>query len=141
MNIDTHEVESIADPLQRALAADKLLSLAERIVEHIREVRGAAMRTYARTVGGEQAARDLKLNRTSMYRTVRTGVSPAIVEHDDVYWQQQAIALNGRLRARDFTREGINVWWLNTLRNELNYRTPMQAWSAGDREAVIALVP
>jgi hypothetical protein len=141
MNIDTQEVEEINDSLQRALAADTMLSVAERMVEHLKELRGAAMRTYARNVGGLKAANDLNLNRTSMYRAIRTGVSSAVVDHDEPYWQRQAMALNGRLRARGKTREGIDVWWLQTKRNELNYRTPMQAWNAGDREAVLALLP
>lgn len=139
MNIDTQSVEDIADPLQRALAAGTMLSKAERIVEHLKELRGAAMRTYARNVGGHKAANDLNLNRTSMYRAVRSGVSSAVIEHDDAYWQRQAMALNGRLREEGKTLEGVNNWWLLTILDELGHRTPMQAWAAGDREAVLVL--
>ena len=83
LRIDTHEVEEIEEPLHRALAADTMLSAAERLVEHLKEVRAAAMRSYAREVGGFKAAEDLGMNRTSMYRAIRTGVSSAIVEHDE----------------------------------------------------------
>jgi hypothetical protein len=141
VKIDTQEVEDITEPLHRALAADTMLSAAERLVEHLKEIRASAMRSHARDVGGVQAADDLKMNRTSMYRAIRTGVSSAVVERDEPYWQRQAQALNGRLRDQGKTREGVDTWWNATILPALNYRTPMQAWNVGDREAVLALVP
>jgi hypothetical protein len=117
-----------------------MLAAAERMVEHLKEVRGAAMRSHAREVGGFKAAEDLGMNRTSMYRAIRTGVSSAIVEHDEPYWQRQAQIVNGRLREQGKTHEGVETWWNSTILPALNYRTPMQAWNAGDREAVVALV-
>jgi hypothetical protein len=141
LKIDTQEVEEITEPLHRALAADTMLSAAERLVEHLKEIRACAMRSHARDVGGVKAAEDLKMNRTSMYRAIRTGVSSAILERDEPYWQRQAQALNGRLREQGKTLEGVDTWWNLTILPALNYRTPMQAWNTGDREAVIALVP
>jgi DNA-binding phage protein len=141
MKIDTREVEDITESLHRALAADTMLSAAERLVEHLKEVRAAAMRAYAREVGGVKAAEDLGMNRTSMYRAIRTGVSSAVVERDEPYWQRQAQALNGRLREQGKTREAVDTWWNTTILPALNYRTPMQAWNAGDRDAVLALIP
>jgi DNA-binding phage protein len=141
MKIDTREVEDITESLHRALAADTMLSAAERLVEHLKEVRAAAMRAYAREVGGAKAAEDLGMNRTSMYRAIRTGVSSAVVERDEPYWQRQAQALNGRLREQGKTREAVDTWWNTTILPALNYRTPMQAWNAGDRDAVLALIP
>jgi hypothetical protein len=141
LKIDTQEVEDIKEPLHRALAADTMLSSAERMVEHLKEVRASAMRSHARDVGGVKAAEDLKMNRTSMYRAIRTGLSSAVVERDEPYWQRQAQALNGRLREQGKTREGIDTWWNSTILPALNYRTPRQAWNAGDREAVTSLVP
>ena len=96
MKIDTQDVEEIREPLHRALAADTMLAAAERLVEHLREVRAAAMRSYAREVGGFRAADDLGMNRTSMYRAIRTGISSAIIEHDEPSWQRQAQVVNGR---------------------------------------------
>ena len=141
MKIDTREVEDITESLHRALAADTMLSAAERLVEHLKEVRATAMRAYAREVGGVKAAEDLGMNRTSMYRAIRTGVSSAVVERDEPYWQRQAQALNGRLREQGKTREGVDTWWNTTILPALNYRTPMKAWNAGDRDAVLALIP
>jgi hypothetical protein len=141
LKIDTQEVEEITDPLERALAADSMLSIAERLVEHLQELRAAAMRSYARDVGGFKAANDLNINRTSMYRAIRTGVSSAIIERDEPYWQRQAAALNGRLRQQGKTREGVNNWWNLTIMPELGFRTPLLTWNAGNREAVLALVP
>jgi hypothetical protein len=141
MNINTKEVEEIKDPLEQALAADSMLSVAERIVEHLKEIRGAAMRAHARNVGGHQASIDLEMNRTSMYRAIRNGVSSAVIERDEPFWQREAMALNGRLRALGKTREGIDQWWLQIIQPELDHKTPMQAWNIGNREAVLALVP
>ncbi|MGC2485258.1 MAG: hypothetical protein WA359_03325 [Acidimicrobiales bacterium] len=141
MKIDTQDVEEIAEPLHRALAADTMLSAAERLTEHLKEVRAVAMRAYARDVGGMKAADDLGMNRTSMYRAIRTGISSAVVERDEPYWQRQAQALNGRLREQGTTRDGVDTWWNSTILAALNYRTPMQAWTGGEREAVLALVP
>ena len=141
MNIDTREVEQIADPLERAQAADTLLATAELIVKHLKKLRADAMSTHARAVGGYKAANDLNMNRTSMYRAIRTSVSVDVIEHDESYWQRQAAALNVRLRGRDKTKEGIDVWWNLTRQPALGQRTPLQAWIAGDREAVLALVP
>ena len=141
MKIDTQEVEEVTDPLERALAADKMLSAAELLVEHLKELRAAAMRLHARNVGGFKAADDLNMNRTSMYRAIRTGVSSAVLESDEPYWQRQAQALNGRLRELGRTREGVDIWWNLTRHPALGHRTPSQAWVAGDREAVIALIP
>jgi hypothetical protein len=76
-----------------------------------------------------------------MYRAIRTSVSVDVIEHDESYWQRQAAALNVRLRGRDKTKEGIDVWWNLTRQPALGQRTPLQAWIAGDREAVLALVP
>ncbi len=98
------------------------------------------MRSYAREVGGFKAAEDLGMNRTSMYRAIRTGVSSAIVEHDEPYWQRQAQAVNGRLREQGKTREEIETWWNSTILPALNYRTPIQVWSTGDRETVVTQV-
>jgi hypothetical protein len=140
LRIDTKEVEEIGDPLDRALAADTMLSLAERLVEHLKELRAAAMRSYARNVGGIKAADDLNMNRTSMYRAIRTGVSSAVIERDEPHWQRQAQALNGRLRQQGKTRDGVDNWWNLTIQPALSHRTPLQAWNAGDREAVLALV-
>jgi hypothetical protein len=141
VRIDTQEVEDITEPLHRALAADTMLSAAERLVEHLKEIRASAMRAHARDVGGVKAADDLNMNRTSMYRAIRTGVSSAVVERDEPYWQRQAMALNGRLREQGKTREEVDTWWNSTILPALNYRTPMQAWNVGDREAVLALIP
>jgi len=141
MKIDTLEVEEMKDPLAQALKADEMLSTAERIVEHLKEIRGAAMRMHARSVGGFKAAEDLNMNRTSMYRAIRAGVSCAVVERDEPYWQKQAQSLNGRLRDLGRTREGVDNWWNLTLQPALGHRTPLQAWIAGDRDAVLALVP
>lgn len=141
MKIDTQEVEDITEPLHRALAAETMLSAAERLVEHLREVRAVAMRSYARDVGGVRAAEDLGMNRTSMYRAIRTGISSAVVERDEPYWQRQAQALNGRLREQGKTPQELNAWWNSTILPTLNYRTPTQAWNAGDRDAVLALIP
>jgi hypothetical protein len=140
MKIDTQEVEDITEPLHRALAADTLLSAAERLIEHLKEVRASAMRSHARNVGGAQAADDLHMNRTSMYRAIRTGVSSGVIEHDEPGWQRRAQALNGRLREQGKTPEGVDAWWNSTIIPALNYRTPMQAWTAGDRDAVLAVV-
>jgi hypothetical protein len=140
MKIDTREVEDITEPLHRALAADTMLVAAERLIEHLKEIRAAAMRAHARDVGGVQAADDLNMNRTSMYRAIRTGVSSGVIERDEPYWQRQAQALNGRLREQGKTLEGVNTWWNSTIIPALNYRTPMQAWNAGDREDVLGLV-
>lgn len=140
MKIDTQDVEEIREPLHRALAADTMLAAAERLVEHLREVRAAAMRSYARDVGGFRAADDLGMNRTSMYRAIRTGISSAIIEHDEPSWQRQAQVVNGHLREQGKTREEVDTWWNSTILPALNYRTPMQAWKAGDREAVVDLV-
>ena len=125
MNIDTREVEQIADPLERAQAADTLLATAELMVKHLKKLRADAMSTHARAVGGYKAAND----------------SVDVIEHDESYWQRQAAALNVRLRGRDKTKEGIDVWWNLTRQPALGQRTPLQAWIAGDREAVLALVP
>jgi hypothetical protein len=141
VKIDTQEVEDITEPLHRALAADTMLSAAERLVEHLKEIRASAMRAHARDVGGVKAADDLNMNRTSMYRAIRTGVSSAVVERDEPYWQRQAMDLNGRLREQGKTREEVDTWWNSTILPALNYRTPMQAWNVGDREAVLALIP
>jgi hypothetical protein len=141
LKIDTQEVEDFTDPLERALAADTMLSAAERLVEHVKELRAAAKRSYARDVGGLKAAADLNMNRTSMYRAIRTGVSSAVIERDEPHWQRQAQALNGRLRQQGKTREGVDTWWNLTIQPALGHRTPLQAWNAGDREAVLALVP
>jgi hypothetical protein len=141
MKIDTQEVEKITEPLHRALAADTMLSAAERLIDHLKEVRAVAMRSHARDVGGFKAAEDCGMNRTSMYRAIRTGVSSAVVERDEPLWQRQAQALNGRLREQGKTREEVDTWWNSTILQALNYRTPMQAWNVGDREAVLALVP
>jgi hypothetical protein len=141
LKIDTLEIEEITEPLRRALAADTMLSAAERLVEHLKEVRAAAMRSHARDVGGFKAAEDLGMNRTSMYRAIRTGVSSAVVERDEPYWQRQAQSLNGRLREQGKTREGVDTWWNSTILPALNYRTPKQAWNVGDREEVLALIP
>lgn len=140
MRIDTQEVEELKEPLHRALAADTMLSAAERLVEQLKEIRAAAMRSYARDVGGSKAAEDLGMNRTSMYRAIRTGVSSAVIEHDEPFWQGQAQAVNGRLREQGKARDEVETWWNSTILPALNYRTPMQAWSAGDREKVVALV-
>jgi hypothetical protein len=140
LKIDTQEVEEITDPLERALVADTMLSAAERLVEHLKELRAAAMRSHAHDVGGFKAADDLNMNRTSMYRAIRTGVSSAVIERDEPYWQRQAQALNGRLRELGRTREGVDTWWNLTRQPALGQRTPLQAWIAGDREAVLALV-
>jgi DNA-binding phage protein len=141
LRIDTQEVEEITEHLHRARAADTMLSAAERLVDHLKEVRAVAMRSHARDVGGLRAAEDLGMNRTSMYRAIRTGVSSAVVERDEPHWQRQAQALNGRLREQGRMREEIETWWNSTILPALNYRTPMQAWNAGDREGVLALVP
>ena len=95
------------------------------------------MRSYARDVGGFRAADDLGMNRTSMYRAIRTGISSAIIEHDEPSWQRQAQVVNGHLREQGKTREEVDTWWNSTILPALNYRTPMQAWKAGDREAVV----
>ncbi|MHB8380142.1 MAG: hypothetical protein ACYDB2_09565 [Acidimicrobiales bacterium] len=141
MKIDTQEIEEITDALERALAADTMLSSTERLVEHLKELRSAAMRSYARDVGGFNAADDLNMNRTSMCRAIRTGVSSAVIESDEPHWQREAQALNGRLRQRGKTRDGVNTWWNSMILPALSHRTPMQAWNAGDRDAVLALVP
>jgi len=118
-----------------------MLSATERLVEHLKELRAAAMRSYARDVGGFKAADDLNMNRTSMYRAIRTGVSSAVIQRDEPHWQRQAQALNGRLRQQGKTRDGVDTWWNLTIQPALSHRTPLQAWNAGDREAVLALVP
>lgn len=141
MKIDTDDVEQIGDPLERSLAADTMLAEAERIIEYLKELRAAAMRAHARMVGGFQAANDLKMNRTSMYRAIRKGVSSVKVERDDMYWKLQAQALDARLRKHGKTPEGVRVWWYATIHPQLGQRTATEAWNAGEREAVIALVP
>jgi hypothetical protein len=75
-----------------------------------------------------------------MYRAIRTGVSSAVIERDEPHWQRQAQALNGRLRQQGKTRDGVDNWWNLTIQPALSHRTPLQAWNAGDREAVLALV-
>ena len=140
MRVDTQNVEEMKNPLERALAADTLLSMAERLVEHLKELRAAAMRSYAHDVGGLKAAKDLNMNRTSMYRAIRTSVSSAVIDRDEPYWQRQAQALNGRLRQGGRTREGVDTWWNLTIQPALGHRTPLQAWNNGDRQAVLALV-
>jgi len=141
LKIDTQEVEEITDPLKRALAADTMLSVAEGMVKHLKGLRAAAMREHARNVGGLKAADDLNFNRTSMYRAIRAGVSSAAVERDEDYWQRQAQVLNDRLREHGRTSEGVDIWWNLTRQPALGQRTPLQAWIAGEREAVLALVP
>jgi hypothetical protein len=141
MRIDTDDVEQIGDSLQRSLAADEMMAEAERIIVYLKELRAEAMRAHARKVGGFQAANDLKMNRASMYRAIRKGVSSAKVERDDMYWNLQAKALDARLRKQGKTQEGIRVWWYSTRHPQLGQRTAAEAWNAGDKEAVIALVP
>ena len=141
MKIDTSEVEHIAEPLGRALALDEMLAGTERIVEYLKALRATAMREHAHNVGGHQASEDLNLSRASMYRAIRKGVSSDQLERDEPFWQRQAQALNDRLQQRGKTREGINVWWNLTIQPPLGGRTPLQAWLAGDRESVLALVP
>lgn len=141
MKIDTCDVERIAEPLERALAVDTVLSEAERLVEYLKALRATAMREHAHNVGGHRAADDLNLSRSSMYRAIRKGVSSEYLERDDPYWQRQASSLNERLIRRGKSREGVNVWWNLTIQPALGGRTPLQAWIAGEREAVLALVP
>jgi hypothetical protein len=141
LKIDTQEVEQITDHLERALAADTMLSVVERIGKDLRELRAEAMRSHARDVGGWKAAADLNMNRTSMYRAIRAGVSSVTVERDEPYWQREAAALNDRLRKSGRTREGVDIWWNLTRQPALGQRTPLQAWIAGERDAVLALVP
>ena len=141
MQIDTYEVEIIDDPLSRALAADTALGEAEHIVEFLKILRSSAMRDHARRVGGQRAAEDLNMNRSSMYRAIRKGISTLAVERNEEYWQRQAVALNGRLVANGMKKNQVNTWWNMTVQKGLGNRTPMQAWNAGDRDAVLALVP
>jgi len=140
MKLDTMEVEQVADPLERALAIDETLAEAERLVEYLKALRATAMREHAHNVGGNQAAKDLNLSRASMYRAIRRGVSSDQLDHDEPHWQQEAQALNERLQRNGKTREGINVWWNLTIQPRLGGRTPLQAWLAGDRDSVLALV-
>lgn len=141
MQIDTREVELIDNPLDRALAADALLGDAERMVEYLKVLRSSAMRDHARQVGGYQAAEDLNMNRSSMYRAIRKGVSSVAVERDEDYWHRQATALDQRLLTNRTKKIDVHIWWNLQVQSGLGNRTPMQAWSAGDREAVLALVP
>ena len=141
MKIDTSEAEGIAEPLERALAVDGMLTGAERLVEYLKALRATAMREHAHNVGGHQAADDLNLSRASMYRAIRKGVSSEQLEREEPFWQRQAQALNDRLLQRGKTRDAINVWWNLTIQPALGGRTPLQAWIAGDRESVLALVP
>ena len=140
MKIDTSEIERIAEPLERALAVDGMLSGAVRLVEYLKALRATAMREHAHNVGGHRAADDLNLSRASMYRAIRRGVSSEQLERDEPSWQRQAQALNDRLRQRGKTHEGINVWWNLTIQPALGGRTPLQAWIAGDRESVLDLL-
>ena len=141
MKLDTIEVEEVVEPLERALAIDDMLAEAERLVEYLKALRATAMREHAHNVGGHQAATDLNVSRASMYRAIRKGVSSDQLEGDEPYWQGEAQALNDRLLRNGKTREGINVWWNLTIQPRLAGRTPLQAWLAGDRESVLALVP
>lgn len=141
MNVDTIEAECIVEPLERALALDRVLSHAEQLVEYVKALRATAMREHAHNVGGNKAAEDLNLSRASMYRAIRKGVSSERIERDDPFWQRQAMSLNDRLLQRGKSREGVNVWWNLTVQPALGGRTPLQAWIAGDREAVLDLVP
>jgi hypothetical protein len=141
MNVDTNEAERIVEPLDRALALDQVLSAAEHLVEYVKALRATAMREHAHNVGGNKAAEDLNMSRASMYRAIRKGVSSERIERDDPFWQGQAQSLNDRLLQRGKTREGVNVWWNLTIQPALGGRTPLQAWIAGDREAVLDLVP
>jgi hypothetical protein len=141
MEIDTRDVELIDNPLHRALTAEVLLGHAERMVEYLKVLRSSAMRDHARQVGGYQAAEDLNMNRSSMYRAIRKGVSSVAVERDDAYWQRQAAALDQRLVTNGTKKIAVHIWWNLQVQSGLGNRTPMQAWNAGDREAVLALVP
>lgn len=139
--LNTVEVEGIVEPLERALAIDEMLGDAERIVEYLKALRATAMREHAHNVGGHRAAEDLNVSRASMYRAIRKGVSSDQLERDEPYWQREAQALNDRLLRNGKTLEGVNVWWNLTIQPILGGRTPLQAWLAGDRESVLALVP
>lgn len=140
MQIDTDDVERIRDPLDRSLAADTMLAEVQRKIDYLKEVRAAAMRELVRKVGGFQAADALNISRASMYRAISKGVSSEAVERDDMHWHRQALVINDRLRKQGKTKEGINIWWNATIQPGLDDRTPMQAWSAGDYDAVLALV-
>jgi hypothetical protein len=76
-----------------------------------------------------------------MYRAIRKGTSSEATESDDMHWHRQALTLNDGLRKQGKTPEGINVSWNSTIQPGLGNRTPMQAWSARDYYAVLALVP
>jgi len=141
MKVDTYEVEQIVDPLERALKLDEALAEAERLIEYVKALRATAMREHARNVGGVKAAESLNMSRASMYRAIRKGVSSEQIEADEPEWQRRAQALNERLRHEGKTREGIDIWWNATIQPALGHRTPLQAWLAGDREEVLALVP
>ena len=141
MLIDTDDVEAVGDPLKRAQAADDQLAEAERLVEYLKELRAEGMRAYARQVGGFKAAADLNMNRASMYRAIRRGISSGAAERDEMYWHMQAKALEARLRKQGMTADEIRNWWYAPVRPELGQRTAIEAWRIGMYEAVIALVP
>lgn len=127
--------------LQRALLADTFMEQANEFHEQCKRIRLAAIRALVNEVGGFRASELLEMHRTSLYRALRKGVSAGVIEQDDAHWQRQAQKLNARLRAQGKTTQAINAWWNETFLPDLGGRSPLQAWNAGEHEAVMALVP
>lgn len=141
LNIDTDKLEEQADVLERLFSADTYLAEVARMEEELKRVRAEALRQLVNTVGGARAADLTNLNRASLYRAIRKGVSSDEIERDDAYWHQQAQRLNASLRRLGWSSDQVNHWWNDQGQRALGGRTPLQAWTAGDQQEVLKLVP
>jgi hypothetical protein len=140
MKLDTDEVRSITNPLEQALAADTAMDDARQAMSELSEIRIGAIRKLVNTLGGAVTADALNVARPTLYRALRAGVSSDELDRDEVYWQREAQRLNAQLRKTGRNAQQINAWWNLTTFAELGNRTPMKAWSDGDRVEVLRLM-
>lgn len=140
MKLDSDDVRSIVNPLERAVAADAAMNSARDLMSELSEIRVGAIRQLVRTIGGAAAADALDVARPTLYRAMRAGVSSEELDRDEVYWQREAQVLNAKLRRTGRNPQQLNAWWNLTPHPLLGNRTPMQAWSAGDRVEVLRLM-